>query len=189
MPEFRSSGIAGREEMQRAFRRRGLPDHDPEIGDVLAAVDLLTASGVADRRALILFGHSYGGYLAGRIIARDHRFRVAAACEAVADLRLLDPASQRMQAAWLGGDAAQLPHRWDAASPVTHAGQVRTPVLLVYAEGGALARQGRAWHRALADAGVPAELIMVPAAGHVFSSVAAQRDLHRAVTGWFERHR
>ena len=88
--------------MRQACRDRGLPGPgpgpDPEIGDVLAGVDLLTSGGVADPRALILLGHSYGGYLAARIIARDHRFRVAVCCEAVADLRLLDPVSQRMQA-------------------------------------------------------------------------------------------
>ena len=189
MPDFRSSGIAGRDEMRRAFRRRGLPGQDPEIGDVLSGVDLLTSRGLADPGALILFGHSYGGYLAGRIIGRDHRFRVAVCCEAVADLRLLDPESQRMQAGWLGGDAGRVPQRWDAASPVARARDVRTPVVLLYAGSGALAGQGQAWHRALTAAGVPAELVIVPAADHVFSSVPAQQRLLRAVTGWSERHR
>jgi dienelactone hydrolase len=150
MPEFRSSGIAGSGDMRQAFRDRGLPGPDPEVGDVLAGVDLLTSRGVADSGALILLGHSYGGYLAARIIARDHRFRAAVCCEAVADLRLLDPVSQRMQAGWLGGDAHQVPRRWEAASPVTCTRHVRTPLLLVYAEAGALAAQGHAWQRALA---------------------------------------
>jgi dipeptidyl aminopeptidase/acylaminoacyl peptidase len=189
MPDFRSSGIAGRDEMRRAFRRRGLPGQDPEIGDVLTGVDLLTGQGLADPAALILFGHSYGGYLAGRIIARDHRFRVAVCCEAVADLRLLDPESQRMQAIWLGGDAGRVPQRWDAASPVARARDVRTPVLLLYAGSGTLAGQGQAWHRALTSAGVPAELVTVPGADHVFSSVLAQQRLRQAVSGWSERHR
>ena len=188
MPDFRSSGIAGRGEMWRAFRRRGLPDQDPEIGDVLTGVDLLVARGLADPRALILFGHSYGGYLAGRIVACDHRFRVAVCCEAVADLRLLDPVSLRLQAGWLGGDADRVPERWDAASPAHRAGHVRTPMLLIYAEAGPLAVQGQAWHRALAAAGVRNELIMVPGADHVFSSGPAQQLLHHAVTGWFDRH-
>jgi dipeptidyl aminopeptidase/acylaminoacyl peptidase len=189
MPDFRSSGIAGRGEMWRAFRRRGLPDQDPEIGDVLTGVDLLTARGLADPGALILFGHSYGGYLAGRIVACDHRFRVAVCCEAVADLRLLDPASLRMQAGWLGGDAHRVPERWDAASPAGRARHVRTPMLLIYAEAGPLAVQGQAWHRALGAAGVRNELIMVPGADHVFSVGPAQQWLHQAVTGWFDRHR
>jgi dipeptidyl aminopeptidase/acylaminoacyl peptidase len=150
---------------------------------------MLTAGGVADPGALILLGHSYGGYLAGRIIGRDHRFRVAVCCEAVAGLHLLDPVSQRMQAGWLGGDASKVPHRWDAASPVANAAQVRTPVLLVSAEASRLTVQGQAWHRALTAARVSNELIMVPGSDHMFLSVPAGQRLHQAVTGWFDRHR
>jgi acetyl esterase/lipase len=71
---------------------------------------------------------------------------------------------------------------------VASARDVRTPVLLLYAGGGTLARQGRAWHPALTAAGVPAELVMVPGADHVFSSAAAGQLVHQAVTAWFERH-
>ena len=104
MPDFRASGIAGKHLMTEAFRRPWLPAADPEAGDVLAGVDMLIANGAADGHALFLLGHSYGGYLAGRILARDHRFAAAACCDAVADLRLLDSASRKMQAAWLGSD-------------------------------------------------------------------------------------
>jgi dipeptidyl aminopeptidase/acylaminoacyl peptidase len=63
--------------MVDAFRRPWLPATDPEAEDVLTGVDMLTAAGAADPRALYLVGHSYG-YLAGRIVTRDHRFRAAA---------------------------------------------------------------------------------------------------------------
>jgi dipeptidyl aminopeptidase/acylaminoacyl peptidase len=189
MPDFRSSGIGGRQPMRQAFGRHGLPADDPEAGDVLTGVDLLTARGLADPRALILFGHSYGGYLAGRIISRDHRFRVAVCCEAVADLRLLDPVSRRMQASWLGGDAGRMRQRWQAASPVGNARHVRTPVLLVYAEAGNLAAQGEAWRRALTSAGAENKLIMVPGADHTFSTGPARQRLTQAMAEWFEHHR
>ena len=188
VPDFRSSGIGGRQRMRQAFGRRGFPADDLEAGDVLAGVDLLTARGLADPAALTLFGHSYGGYLAGRIISRDHRFRAAVCCEAVADLRLLDPVSKQMQAGWLGGDAGRMPHRWEAASPAESARCVRTPVLLIYAAAGDLAAQGQAWRRALTSAGVENELIMVPGADHVFSAGPAQQRLTDAVAGWLERH-
>jgi acetyl esterase/lipase len=71
---------------------------------------------------------------------------------------------------------------------VARARDVRTPVLLLYAGSGALDRQGQAWHRALTAAGVPAELVMVPGADHVFSSAAARQLVHQAVTAWFGRH-
>ena len=189
MPDFRGSGIAGPDHMMAAFRRAGLPADDPETGDVLAGVDTLVARGIADPGALFLLGHSYGGYLAGRIVIRDHRFRAAALCESVGDLRLLDAASQRMQAGWLGGDPGAAPARWAAASPVEYARQIRTPTLLIYARDDGQAVQGRAWDMALASAGVDHKLVMVDGADHVFSATPHQHLLHQEVTRWFARPR
>jgi len=186
MPDSRASGIAGPDRMMEAFRRPWLPAADPEAGDVLAGVDMLTAAGVADPRAMFLLGHSYGGYLAGRIVAHDHRFRAAACCEAVADLRILEATSQQMHAAWLGGDARQSPGRWAAASPAEHAQDIRTPMLLVYAADGGLTIQGEAWHTALTAARVRHKLVFLDGADHVFSSSHARRRLRQEVASWFE---
>lgn len=175
--------------MREAFRRRELPGQDPEASDVLTGVDLLTTEGLADPGTLMLFGYSYGGYLAGRIIGRDHRFCAVVCCEAIADLGLLDPVSRRMQADWLGGDADHMPQCWEAASPVGNVRHVRTPVLLIYAETGNLVAQGQAWHRALTTASVENKLITVSDADHVFSSGPAQQRLRQAVDEWFELHR
>jgi dipeptidyl aminopeptidase/acylaminoacyl peptidase len=80
-----------------------------------------------------------------------------------------------------------VPERWDAASLTGQAGRIRSPVLLVYAAGGRLAAQGRAWHRALTAAGTDSKLIMVPGAGHLFASPLAQRQLYQAVLDWCGR--
>jgi acetyl esterase/lipase len=109
-------------------------------------------------------------------------------CEAVADLRLLDPVSRLMQADWLGGDAEHMPRRWEAASPAEMPA-VSAPVLLIYAESGNLVAQGQAWHRALTAAGVENDLVGVPGADHAFSSAPARRRLRQAVADWLERHR
>ena len=172
--------------MTEAFRRPWLPAADPEADDVLTGVDMLIAAGAADPRALFLLGHSYGGYLAGRILARDHRFEAAACCDAVADLRLLDSESRQMQAAWLGGDPGQASGRWAAASPVDYAGDIRTPVLLAYSAGSGLAVHGKAWQAALSTTRVAHKLIILDEADHVFSSGQAQWRLHQEVADWFE---
>jgi dipeptidyl aminopeptidase/acylaminoacyl peptidase len=189
MPDFRASGIAGNRLMTEAFRRPWLSAADPEADDVLTGVDMLIADGTADPRALFLLGHSHGGYLAGRILARDHRFAAAACCDAVADLRLLDPESRQKQAAWLGGDPGQSPGRWAAASPVEYAGDIRTPVLLAYSAGSGLAVHGKAWQAALSTTRAAHKLIILDEADHVFSSGQAQRRLHQEVTDWFEHAR
>ena len=186
MPDFRASGIAGKHLMTEAFRRPWLPAADPEAGDVLAGVDMLIANGAADGHALFLLGHSYGGYLAGRILARDHRFAAAACCDAVADLRLLDSASRKMQAAWLGSNPGRSPGRWASASPIEYARDIRTPLLLIYSASSGSVVQGRAWQAALSAARVEHKLIIIDEADHVFSSSQAQRRLHQEVTGWFE---
>jgi dipeptidyl aminopeptidase/acylaminoacyl peptidase len=170
MPDFRASDIAGKHLMTEAFRRPWLPAADPEAGDVLAGVDMLIANGTADGHALFLLGHSYGGYLAGRILARDHRFAAAACCDAVADLRLLDPASRKMQAAWLGSDPGRSPGRWASASPIEYAQDIRTPLLLIYSASSGSVVQGRAWQAALSAARVEHRLITIDEADHVFSS-------------------
>ncbi len=186
MPDFRASGIAGKRLMTETFRRPWLPAADPEAGDVLTGVDMLIANGTADPRALFLLGHSYGGYLAGRIVARDHRFAAAVCCDAAADLRLLDSASRQVQAAWLGGDPGQSPGRWAAASPIEYAHEIRTPMLLIYSASSGLAIHGTAWQTALSTTRVAHKLIILDEADHVFSSSQAQRRLRQEVTGWFE---
>ena len=174
--DFRASGIAGNRLMTEAFRRPWLPAADPEADDVLTGVDMLISDGTADPRALFLLGHSYGGYLAGRILARDHRFGAAACCDAIADLRLLDSESRQMQAAWLGGDAGQSSA---AASPVEDAGDIRTPVLLAYSTGSGLAVHGKAWQAALSTTQVAHKLIILDEADHVFDPAKPSGDYTR----------
>lgn len=188
MPDFRASGIAGHDLMTHAFRRPWLPDADPEADDVLSGVDMLTASGLADPAALFLAGYSYGGYLAGRILARDRRFRAAACCDAVADLRILDAPSRQMQAGWLGGDPGHSPRRWADASPVARAADIRTPMLLIYSGQPRMAEQGEAWRAALTAARTEHKLLILHDADHTFSSIRAQRRVSRELAGWFDRH-
>jgi dipeptidyl aminopeptidase/acylaminoacyl peptidase len=133
-PDFRASGILGRDAMLAALQGDGLPDHDREAQDVLSGVESLLAAGLADPQRLFLFGHSYGAYLLNRILTLDHRFRAGVCWEGVADLRLLDAlqGGSAAQRAWRGGSPLEVPERWAAASPATRADRVRTPLLLLY---------------------------------------------------------
>jgi dipeptidyl aminopeptidase/acylaminoacyl peptidase len=189
-PDFRGSGILGREAMLAALRGDGLPDDDREAQDVLTGVESLLAGGLADPERLFLFGHSYGAYLVNRILTVDHRFGAAVCWEGVADLRLLDAlqGGSAAQRAWRGGAPSEVPERWAAASPATRADRIRTPLLLLYGEHGMGPTHGVAWFTRLRDSGVPCELVLYDGEGHLFSRPANKADAFARAAAWFHQH-
>jgi dipeptidyl aminopeptidase/acylaminoacyl peptidase len=189
-PDFRGSGILGRNAMLAALEGDGLPDDDREAQDVLSGVESLLAAGLADPQRLFLFGHSYGAYLLNRILTVEHRFAAAVCWEGVADLRLLDAlqGGSAAQRAWRGGTPSEVPERWAAASPVTRAEPVRTPLLLIYGQHGIGPAHGVAWAAALRDHGVPCELVLYHGEGHLFSRPENKADMVTRAAAWFRRH-
>jgi dipeptidyl aminopeptidase/acylaminoacyl peptidase len=189
-PDFRGSGILGRNAMLAALHGDGLPDHDLEATDVLSGVESLVAAGLADPQQLFLFGHSYGAYLLNRILTLDHRFAAAVCWEGVADLRLLDAlqGGSAAQRAWRGGRPLEVPERWAAASPATRADRVRTPLLLVYGQHGIGPTHGVAWSTALRDHGVPCELVLYDGESHLFSRPEKKADMFTRAVAWFHQH-
>jgi len=122
-----------------AFNEANLADWgDGPMRDVLGAVDAIVADGLARPDRLGVTGGSYGGYLTNWIIAHDQRFATAIACRSVTDLPML------MLTGDLGGtDWAKLEfgaYSWEAPdlyrhqSPLTHAPNIRTPLLIQHAE-------------------------------------------------------
>jgi dipeptidyl aminopeptidase/acylaminoacyl peptidase len=189
-PDFRASGILGRDPMLAALEGEGLPDDDREAHDVLSGVESLVAAGLADPDRLFLFGHSYGAYLVNRILTVEHRFAAAVCWEGVADLRLLDrlQGGSAAQRAWRGGSPRQVPERWAAASPASRVDRVRTPLLLVYGHKGKGPTHGIAWLTALRDHGVPCELILYEGEGHLLRRPEHKADLLARAAAWFRHH-
>jgi dipeptidyl aminopeptidase/acylaminoacyl peptidase len=189
-PDFRGSGILGRDAMLAALHGDGLPDHDLEATDVLSGVTSLVTAGLADPQRLFLFGHSYGAYLLNRILTLEDRFAAAVCWEGVADLRLLDAVQggSAAQRAWRGGSPLKVPERWAAASPATRAHRVRTPLLLVYGQDSMGPTHGVAWFTALRDHGVPCELVLYDGEGHLFSRPHNKADMFTRAVAWFHQH-
>jgi dienelactone hydrolase len=189
-PDFRGSGILGRQAMLAALHGDGLPDDDREAADVLSGVESLLAAGLADPERLFLFGHSYGAYLLNRILTVDRRFAAAVCWEGVADLRLLDSlqGGSAAQRAWRAGSPLEVPEQWAAASPLTRADRIRTPLLLVYGQNSMGPTHGVAWFTVLRDHGVPCELVLYDGEGHLFSRPENKADMFARAVAWFRQH-
>ncbi len=189
-PDYRASGILGRDPMLAAFRGDHPAGTDAVADDVLSGVDSLVAEGLADQACLFLFGHSWGAYLVNRIVTHEHPFRAAVCWEGVADLRLLDSllGGSAMQRAWRGGSPHDAPAQWEIDSPIEFVERVRTPMLLVYGEDSALKPHGLAWYTALRDHDVPCSLVFYGGEGHLLTRPENRADLFRRSASWFRQH-
>jgi acylaminoacyl-peptidase len=134
-----ASNPRGSEGYSEAFNRANLEDWgDGPMADVLAGVDQAIADGLADPDRLGITGGSYGGYLTNWIVGRTQRFRAAVTCRSVVDMRLLFLTGDISGGEWAKIEFGRYPWEdpgyFDAISPLSLAGNVRTPLLIQHSE-------------------------------------------------------
>ena len=107
-----------------------------ELEDMVAARAWAVAAGIARPDAVLLTGASYGGYLT--LLALGKRAELWAggmALVALADpvLAYEDELDQLKveDAIFFGGTPTEVPERWTAASPLTYADRVQSPILVI----------------------------------------------------------
>ena len=106
--------------------------------DVMAGLDALIDEGLVDGKRMGVTGGSYGGYLTSWIVGHTDRFKAAVTCRSVNDL------ISQMLSGDIGGPTFGLyaygVHPWEdwdlyrRHSPLTHATEVTTPLLIQHAE-------------------------------------------------------
>lgn len=163
----------GSEGYGEAFNAANFRDWgDGPMRDVLAGVDALVAEGLADPARLGLTGGSYGGYLTNWIVAHDHRFRAALTCRSVADLSMLmltgDISGGEFGRLEFGAAPWDDPDLYRALSPISHAREIRTPLLIQHAERDIRTTigQAEALFTVLRSAHRPVRLMRVPGETH-----------------------
>jgi dipeptidyl aminopeptidase/acylaminoacyl peptidase len=78
---------------------------------------------------------------------------------------------------------------WWNESPMSGLGRVKTPTLIVAGENdGEAPRQGDELYRGLVARGVPAESLVFPGEGHVFTRPSHKRTKMRAEISWLEHY-
>ena len=111
----------------------------PEIEDVVAGRDDLTARGVADPERVVIAGASWGGYISLQTVGTaPDGWRAALAVVPVADyVAAYADESEGLQAldrTLFGGGPEEKPELFAERSPITHVGKVQVPVLLMVGE-------------------------------------------------------
>ncbi len=186
----------GSEGYGEAFNRANHRDWGPgPMRDVLAGVDALVAEGLADPDRLGVTGGSYGGYLTNWIVAHDQRFRAAMTCRSVADMTMLNLTGDISGLEWARLEFDVTPfedpaYYWEI-SPVSHAADIRTPLLIQHAERDIRTTigQAEALFTALRSLRRPVRLMRVPEETHELtrSGTPFRRVENLAVVlGWFD---
>lgn len=162
-----------------------------EVEDLLAGVDHLVATGVADPDRLAIGGWSYGGILTDYTIASDGRFKAA-----------ISGAGSGNQISTYGADEYVLQYNnelgppwrdtalWLKVSyPFFHADRIHTPTLFLGGEKdfNVPVMGSEQMYQALRTLGVPAQLVVYPGQHHVFTRPSFVKDLGERTSAWLDR--
>jgi dipeptidyl aminopeptidase/acylaminoacyl peptidase len=143
-----------------------------------------------DPQRMAVSGWSFGGFATAWVIAKNPGFAAAVVGAPALDLfdmwTLSDLGAQRRHA-FTGSPWVREPF-FREQSPLTHAGKIRTPTLVMANADDARVAVTQAYklHRALKDNGVETKLVVYPTAGHEPEGPARQRDVYRRWLEWIE---
>jgi dipeptidyl aminopeptidase/acylaminoacyl peptidase len=195
MPNTRGSSGRGGEFRALSVGEWGGRDHT----DLMTFVDQAVSSGVADPDHLYLTGGSYGGFLTNWTLTRTRRFRAAVSERSISNFLSKFGTSDNgytVNRFELGGadlfddGALALLER----SPLRHADQIRTPLLLVHGENDYRCpiEQSEQLFVALRRLGVPTKFARFPGESHNLAT--GGRPDHRIarltlIIDWLTEHR
>jgi dipeptidyl aminopeptidase/acylaminoacyl peptidase len=177
----------------RAFMRGNLLDWGGgDYQDIMAGVDAVIERGIADPDHLAVLGWSYGGYMAAWAVTQTDRFRAARMGAGMSDMQgmyLTTDIPGYIGMFFDGWPSPATLELYHARSPVTHAHNVTTPVLILHGAGDDRVPTGQAlsFYRALRNHGATVELVLYPRAGHGLNEYYHQLDRMRRDYEWINR--
>ncbi len=169
----------------------GVGDYNDVMSGVDAALDRYPW---IDREALGVTGGSYGGYMTNWIVSHNNRFTAAVTLRSLSNF-VSDEGTREQayghQEYFQGELFENLDQYWEA-SPLKHARNVRTPVLILHSDMDFQLpiEQAEQWFRALKHYGVQSELVLFPRENHNLTRTGEPRHLIESFNWqlyWFDR--
>jgi dipeptidyl aminopeptidase/acylaminoacyl peptidase len=163
--------------------------------DVLAGVDYLIKSGVADPNKMVMMGWSAGGHMTNKIITFTGRFKAASAGAGAADWVSMYAQSDIRwpRTPWFGGTPwqkdAPIAAYWDN-SPLKDVAKVTTPTIFLVGQNDQRVPEPQSieMYRALKSNGVPTHLYVAPREPHVWTEPRHVLFKMNAELAWFEKY-
>ncbi len=155
--------------------------------DAQAAIDKAVEMGVSDRDRIGVFGHSYGAFMTGNLLAHTNLFHAGVA-ESGAYNRTLTPfgfQSER-RTFW------EAPDVYTKMSPFWFADKIKTPLLLIHGEAddntGTFPIQSERLYAAIRGNGGTVRLVMLPAEAHGYRGKETMEHVLYEELNWFDKY-
>ncbi|HEX8127795.1 MAG TPA: S9 family peptidase, partial [Pyrinomonadaceae bacterium] len=160
--------------------------------DLMAGVDELIKSGVADPERLGVMGGSYGGFMTFWVITQTNRFKAAIGHAGISDWYSFHGQSDipGLMEYGFGGTPWTAREVYEKWSPVRYADRVKTPLMITHGEQDRRVpiAQAEQYYRALRKRGVETVFVRYPREGHGITEPNHQIDLVRRQLEWFDKH-
>lgn len=160
------------------------------LSDVLAGVDHLVGSGIADPERLGVLGYSYGGTLTSYAVTATNRFKAAVYGEGSPEINLFDYYNDTILG--LVRDKMGFDHPYSRESlrqaidqsALHHLDKVKTPVLIEFGMDSGAWKMDRSFYRGLQYYGVPSEFWGLPRTGHGADEPLIKQNSYRRTIAW-----
>ncbi|HXV85282.1 MAG TPA: S9 family peptidase, partial [Gemmatimonadales bacterium] len=159
--------------------------------DIMAGVDAVIQSGVADPDRLGVMGWSYGGFMTSWIITQTRRFKAASVGAGVTNLMSFTGTADipGFIPDYFGGEFWDGLDAWRSHSAMFNIKGVSTPTLIQHGERDLRVpiSQGYELYNALKRQGVPARMVVYPRQPHGIQEPQLQLDAMKRNVEWFEQ--
>jgi dipeptidyl aminopeptidase/acylaminoacyl peptidase len=183
----RGSSGRGRDFSHAIWADWGNKDYE----DVMAAVDHVVASGVADAERLGVGGWSYGGILTNYVITKTTRFKAAISGASEVNY-LANYGHDHYLREWEAelGLPWQRTDLWVSLSTFFEAPKVKTPTLVLCGQEdwNVPLINSEQFYQALRRLGVPTELVVYPGQGHSIERPSYQKDRYERYLAWYDKY-
>ena len=163
-----------------------------DIMDGLAAVEKL---GIVDTKRIGVSGWSEGGLLTSWLIGHEHIWKAAVSGAAVNDWVAYSALTDATEFTpnFIGGSpwtSDAMMKLYEAESPLTYAGDVTTPTLILSDTGDQRVPTplSYAFYHALLSRGTEVQFVAFPANGHFPSDPVKREDVNRRWYAWLDEH-
>ena len=189
MPNVRGSIGWGSDFLRKDMRDWGGGDYR----DLMAGLDLLVTRGLADKDKLVVWGGSYGGFMTNWIVTRTDRFKAAHSEISISNLQSLwsvSPIGRILCRQYFEKTPLEDPDIYRKLSPLTYAGNIKTPLLMTQNEKDERVpvEQAVEFYRAVKLTGTPVELHIYPGESHGTMTPNHQLDKLRKTESWFRKY-